>query len=180
MEKDDNNLLKKKYWEPVKYEIPMVIIGIALICLGAIWGSHIHKKILPSLNGTYVGVPGMPEESNAESSDSIIITYDNNVRLYRKFYYADSYGNSHYVVICADEGNCEERIRQFRVKFDGLSMKYLTTYTPQNEKGREIAPRKFMDKKLFIPKNAIKSNSIDIKFKRGVNKDWRKIPFTKK
>ena len=31
MEKDDNNLLKKKYWEPVKYEIPMVIIGIALI-----------------------------------------------------------------------------------------------------------------------------------------------------
>lgn len=181
MERDDNNnLLKKKDWKPVKYEYPMAIIGLVLICLGAIWGSHIHKKNLPSLNGTYVGVPGMLEDSNVESSDSIIINSENIVRLFRKFYYTDSNGNSHYVVICANDGVCEERIRKFRVKFDGLSMKYMTTYTPKNEKGREIAPKKFMDKKVFIPKNTITSNSMDIKYKRGVNKDWSKIPFIKK
>lgn len=180
MKEKNDNIFIKKQWKPVKFEYPMAIIGVVLICLGAIWGGHIHKKNLPSLKGTYVGAPGLPEDSYTESVDSIIITSDNNVRLYRDFYYTDADGVSHYVAIIANEGKCEERIRKFRVKFDGLSMKYMTTYTPQNEKGKEIAPRKFMDKKIFIPKKTVSSNSMDIKYKRGVNSDWKIIPFKKK
>lgn len=178
--KDDDNLLKKKYWEPVKFEIPMAIIGVVLICIGAIWGSHIHKKNLPSMMGTYVGNPGLPEDYDTDSSDSIIINSYNTVSLYRKFYFTDTNGDKHYVVICANEGTCDERIRKYRIKFDGLSMKYMTNYSPQNEKGKEIPPRKFMDKKVIIPKKTISSNSMNIKYKRGVNKDWYKIPFKKK
>lgn len=156
--------------------VPICILGAVLIVLAIFLGTNRHKKITPRAEGNYVCYISLPNDNSVNCNDRIMISSDGDVRMERIFLYTnESDGNNLDVKISAT-GKVVEKYSFYLLKFDLSEMKYLSTENPRTSGlfGSQVSPRKFMEKKIRIPKTSLKTGKAMVSYSRkfGKEKQW--------
>ena len=158
------NIEKNKCPRPsVNWLIPAVVIGVLLITAGVFLGLVIHRANTPSIYGTASGRT-IAIYNDLDAFDRITVGNDGQVFLTRKFDIDEG------TVFLNAKGIAKEKVGKFLLKFDRTTMRYdKDSERVMSPKGKEIAARKLLDKKIAYKKSDVLPNIIHASYKRPVN-----------
>lgn len=160
--------------------VPICILGAVLIVLSAILGANRHKRITPSAEGEYVCSILLPNDNSTDCTDRIMVSADGDARMERNFLYTNEADGKNMSVEISATGKMVERYSFYLLKFDSSDMKYLSAEPPHTTGifGSQMSPRKFMDKKIRIPKAQLKAGKAMVSYSRksGKEKKWVSVP----
>lgn len=137
-----------------------IVTGVIVLTAAIIFGIRVHNEITPDIVGTFSGtvtVDGFPW-----AKDSYNISENKSIYLTREIMQD---GMDAPAQITA-KGKWKETLFYYNVKMDKGDASYNNDFRLFNKRGREIAPKKLIDKRFLIPKSQIEEGSIVIQMRR--------------
>ncbi len=139
-------------------------LGVILVALAAFLGIRYHRNHTPGIAGQIQGEVRL-DKDGISAMDAYTISDDKTVELKRSFSFDDQ------LVVIEVNGEWIEKVKCYKLTFETSSAEYLSEEIPLTEKGRRIHPKKFLDKRVRIPKAGISTEDMLILLQREDARD---------